>query len=183
MLSKAGIENELKRGSISVENSFENLEESCINITLGDTLKVYDCPSLNVAESSPTREIIIPEEGLLLKPNELYLGRTNEFTTTYGFVPLLSGTDELAACGMEIHVTAGFGDNGFEGTWTLEIVCTNPTIVYPGMTVGKIQYFPLIGDAAIEYRGKYFRQIEPTASKLSEEYTGKGRVRKNANKQ
>lgn len=183
MLSKDGIAKELKRGSIFVDNSLENLDNGFINVTLGSALLVYDTPSLDVTVSSPTREIIIPKEGLVLKPNELYLGRTNEFTKTYGFVPLLSGTEELAAIGMEIHVTAGFGDNGFEGTWTLEIVCTNPTRVYPNMPIGKIQYYPLIGDSAIEYRGKYFRQVEPTASRLSEEYVGRSRIRgKDVNK-
>lgn len=84
---------------------------------------------------------------------------------------------------MEIHVTAGFGDNGFEGTWTLEIVCTNPTKVYPGMPIGRVYYYPLIGDADIEYRGKYFGQVEPTASRLSQEYEGqKVMVKKNVNK-
>ncbi len=93
---------------------------------------------------------------------------------------MLAGKEELATLGMEIHITAGFGDNGFEGTWTLEIVCANPTIVFPGMDIGEIYYFPLIGDPEIEYRGKYFRQIEPTASRLSQEYEKKVMVKKEA---
>jgi len=177
MLSKNSIARELKRGNIVVDNSKENLRNGFINVTLGNTLKVYEPPFLDVSNSSPTTEIVIPEEGYILKPNELYLGCTNEFTKTYGFVPLLSGTEELAAIGMEIHITAGFGDHGFEGTWTLEIVCTNPTKVYPGMPIGRIQYYPLIGDANIQYKGKYFRQVKPTASKLGEEYGEKKRVR------
>lgn len=182
MLGKNGISKELKRGSIVVDDSNNNLGDGFISVTLGNKLKVYSDPALDVSTSSAGKEIIIPEEGLILKPNELYLGRTNEWTETYGFVPLLSGTEHLAASGMEIHITAGFGDNGFEGTWTLEIVCANPTIVYPGMYIGKIQYFPLIGDPSIEYRGKYFQQVEPTESRLSEEYTGESKVKKYVNK-
>ena len=184
MISYEGIKEELKRGSIVVDNSVENLGDGFIEVTLGNVLKVYNTPSLDVTKSTPAKEIIIPESGFVLKPNELYLGRTNEWTETYGFVPILSGTEELAAIGMEIHVTAGFGDNGFEGTWTLEIVCANPTVVYPNMVVGKLQYFPLIGNADIEYRGKYFRQVDATESRLSREYEdkGKAKVMKNANK-
>ena len=124
-----------------------------------------------MAKPSPTKEIIIGEDGYVLRPNVLYLGRTNENTKTYGFVPLLSENDDLAALGMEIHVTAGFGDNGFEGTWTLEIMCTNPIRVYPNTEIGRLQYFPLIGDPSIEYRGKYFCQVAAGESRLSEEYT------------
>ena len=143
MLSNDAIRDEIIRKSISVDNSYDNIEENFINVTLGNSIKVYDAPFLDVTEDTPTKEIIIPEDGLILKPNELYIGRTAEFTKTYGFVPVLTGKEELAAVGMEIHVTAGFGDNGFEGTWTLEIVCANPTIVYPGMPIGQIYYYPL----------------------------------------
>ena len=51
------------------------------------------------------------------------------------------------------------------------------------MPIGRVYYYPLIGDADIEYRGKYFGQVEPTASRLSQEYEGqKVMVKKNVNK-
>ena len=52
------------------------------------------------------------------------------------------------------------------------------------MPIGRIYYYPLMGDANIEYRGKYFRQIDPTASRLSQEYSElkKVLVNKNVNK-
>lgn len=173
MLNRDALMEEIKRGSIHVDNGKKNLGENYIEVTLGDKLKVYDTPSLSVKEPAPARDISIPETGLILKPNELYIGRTQEYTETYGFVPLLAGATELAAVGMEIHVTAGFGDNGFSGTWTLEIVCANPTIVYPGMPIGKLYYAPLIGDASIKYCGKYLGQIEPTVSRMDQEYGDK----------
>ncbi len=162
---KLAIENE-----IYVDNYEQNIGKDYINVTLSNSLKVYDTPVLDIKNASPSEVIYIPESGFLLEPNKLYLGSTNEFTKTYGYVPLLSGLEELASLGVEIHITAGFGDNGFEGTWTLEIICANPTIVYPNMLIGRIYYYPLIGDNSILYRGKYFRQIEPTESRLCKEY-------------
>lgn len=170
MLNKDSLTKEISQKSIYVENSGENIQTDYIEVTLGDTIKVYDAPFLNTKSPTKTKTIKIPEEGLILKPNELYIGRTNEYTKTYGFVPLLASPEELDAIGMKIHVTAGFGDNGFEGTWTLEIVCANPTIVYPNMVIGRIYYYPLIGGASMEYRGKYFKQVEATASRLYKEY-------------
>lgn len=172
MLNEEGLKKELD-GTIYVDNGADNIGENYIFVTLGDTLKVYDEPVLDTKNPNNSETLEISETGLLLEPNKLYLGRTNEYTKTYGFVPLLSGLTELASLGMEIHITAGFGDNGFEGTWTLEIICANPTIVYPNMPIGRIYYYPLIGDSSIEYRGKYFGQIDPTESKLSQEYTKK----------
>ena len=186
MLNKRSITEEIKRGSIFVDNGLEQLEKNSILVTLGDTIKVYDASHLDSRYETPTKEFVIPDEGFPLAPQakEFYIGRTKEYTKIHGFVPLLTGTEELATMGVEVHVTAGFGDTGFEGTWTLEIVCTNPTKVYPKMPIGRIYYYPLIGDANIEYRGKYFRQIDPTASRLSQEYSElkKVLVNKNVNK-
>lgn len=184
MLNKDAIQIEINRNSIYVDGGIEHVKDDYIEVSLGDTLKVYDAPYLSVKNATATKEIKIPKEGFILKPNELYIGRTKEYTKTYGFVPLLAESEELAAVGMEIHVTAGFGDNGFEGTWTLEIVCTNPTKVYPDMPIGRVYYYPLIGDGDIEYRGKYFGQVDATASRLSQEYTTpqKVLVKTNVNK-
>lgn len=67
------------------------------------------------------KKLIIPEEGLLLEPRRLYLGRTNEFTKTDKYIPMLEGRSSTGRLGLFIHVTAGFGDVGFAGFWTLEI--------------------------------------------------------------
>lgn len=184
MLNREGIQKEIDK-NIYVDNGADNIGQNYIMVSLGDSLKVYDTPMLDVKSQNDFKTIAIPEEGLLLEPNKLYLGRTNEYTKTYGFVPLLSGLNELATLGIEIHITAGFGDNGFEGTWTLEIICANPTILYPNMPIGRIYYYPLIGDPSIEYQGKYLGQVEPTESRLSTEYTKKLTLTKgdnNANK-
>ena len=65
-----------------------------------------------------------------------------------------------------IHITAGFGDNGFKGTWTLEICCVKPVKIYPNMKVGELCYFPVVGPENIKYQGKYLGQIDTTATAL-----------------
>ena len=169
MLNKNGIKEGLSQG-IYVDSSQDKIGENYITVTLSNMLKTYETPLLETTSPNPSQTILIPETGFILEPNKLYLGSTNEYTKTDGYVPVLSGLLELATLGMEIHITAGFGDNGFEGTWTLEIICSNPTIVYPNMEIGRVYYYPLIGDDKIKYRGKYFGQIDPTESHLAKEY-------------
>ena len=41
---------------------------------------------------------------------------------------------------MFIHVTAGFGDVGFNGYWTLELACVQPVKIYPNVEIGQIFY-------------------------------------------
>ena len=169
MLNKNGIKEGLSQG-IYVDSSQDKIGENYITVTLSNMLKTYETPLLETTSPNPSQTILIPETGFILEPNKLYLGSTNEYTKTDGYVPVLSGLLELATLGMEIHITAGFGDNGFEGTWTLEIICSNPTIVYPNMEIGRVYYYPLIGDDKIKYHGKYFGQIDPTESRLAKEY-------------
>ena len=74
-------------------------------------------------KDNPIRKINIPDDGLLLEPNKLYLGRTVEYTRTDKFIPMLEGRSSTGRLGLFIHVTAGFGDVGFAGYWTLEMFC------------------------------------------------------------
>lgn len=105
-----------------------------------------------------------------MDPSKFYLGRTNEYTKTKNLVPLISGLVENSTTGFQTHVTAGFGDNGFEGTWTLEITCLEPLRVYPNQKIGYILYQPLKGNTDIVYNGKYQHQVEATESRFFKEY-------------
>ena len=82
----------------------------------------------------------IPEEGFILEPGILYLGRTMEYTETHKFVPMLEGRSSVGRLGISIHSTAGFGDIGFCGYWTLEISCVQPVRIYPGVEICQIYY-------------------------------------------
>lgn len=125
------------------------------NLTLHNELLVYENHELDMKKLNPTKRITIPEEGLVLEPNRLYLGRTNEFTKTEGFVPMLEGRSSTGRLGLFIHVTAGFGDVGFAGYWTLEIFCIQPIIIYPNAEICQIYYHSIEGDYEPYKSGKY----------------------------
>lgn len=125
------------------------------NLTLHNELLVYENHELDMKKLNPTKRITIPEEGLVLEPNRLYLGRTNEFTKTEGFVPMLEGRSSTGRLGLFIHVTAGFGDVGFAGYWTLEIFCIQPIRIYPNAEICQIYYHSIEGDYQPYKSGKY----------------------------
>lgn len=91
----------------------------------------------------------------MLEPGRLYLGRTNEFTRTDGFVPMLEGRSSTGRLGLFIHVTAGFGDVGFAGYWTLEIFCVQPIRIYPNVEICQIYYHDIHGEYEPYKSGKY----------------------------
>ena len=79
------------------------------NLSLANELLVYENDLLDMKTPNPTRHITIPPEGLVLEPGRLYLGRTNEFTRTDKYIPMLEGRSSTGRLGLFIHVTAGFG--------------------------------------------------------------------------
>lgn len=125
------------------------------NLTLHNELLVYTGDVLDMKKPNPVRKIIIPETGLKLEPGRLYLGRTAEYTKTERFVPMLEGRSSVGRLGLFIHITAGFGDVGFAGYWTLEMFCTQPVIIYPGVEICQIYYHTIEGDYDRYDSGKY----------------------------
>lgn len=125
------------------------------NLSLANELLVYDDDVLDMKKCNATTRILIPEEGLLLQPNKLYLGRTNEYTATDRYVPMLEGRSSTGRLGLFIHVTAGFGDVGFRGFWTLEIFCVQPIRIYPNAEICQIYYHDINGEYSPYSSGKY----------------------------
>jgi dCTP deaminase len=116
------------------------LNPNSYNLRLHNELLVYTNMPLDMKKPNPSEKIIIPEEGYLLKPGILYLGRTLEYTETFNLVPMLEGRSSIGRLGMYVHVTAGFGDVGFKGFWTLEISVIHPLVIYPNVQISSLLY-------------------------------------------
>ena len=69
----------------------DNLNPNSYNLTLHDEVMVYEEVVLDMRQVNRVRRLKIPESGLVLNPNQLYLGRTVERTETHDLVPLRSG--------------------------------------------------------------------------------------------
>lgn len=133
----------------------KRINPNSYDLSLAGELLVYDNHVLDMKEPNPVSRIIIPEDGLLLEPNRLYLGRTNEYTSTSRYVPMLEGRSSTGRLGLFIHVTAGFGDIGFSGYWTLEIFCVQPVRIYPNVEICQIYYHDIDGEYELYKSGKY----------------------------
>jgi dCTP deaminase len=131
------------------------LNPNSYNLRLHQDLMVYSNDVLDMKTPNPTTMISIPEDGLLLTPGKLYLGRTIEYTATDNYVPMLEGRSSIGRLGLFIHVTAGFGDVGFHGYWTLEIFCVQPIRIYAGTEICQIYYHKVEGAHEKYNSGKY----------------------------
>ncbi len=141
------------------------LNPNSYNLRLGPKLLVYENRTLIAGGDNPTTEIEI-ENGFRLQPGVVYLGSTIEYTETKNHVPCLEGRSSVGRLGLQVHSTAGFGDIGFCGHWTLELSVVQPVRVFVGMEICQIAYHLIEGDFE-RYRGRYQDQgSAPVASRL-----------------
>ncbi len=145
----------IQDGSIVIEPfKRESLGSNSYDVHLGSTLAVYRDAILDARRHNEIEMLEIPEEGLILYPNEFYLGVTEEYTESHQHVPFLEGKSSVGRLGIDIHATAGKGDIGFCNTWTLEISVKKPVRVYRHMPIGQIIYFEVAGDVQVPYSEK-----------------------------
>jgi dCTP deaminase len=152
-------------GDIVIEPFVEQqLNPNSYNLRLHNELLAYEEIVLDMRRPNRYRRHTIPPEGLVLDPNRLYLGRTIERTETHNLVPMLEGRSSIGRLGLFVHVTAGFGDVGFCGYWTLEMFAVHPVRIYPNVQIAQIFYHTVEG-AVTEYHSEKYqnnRDIQPS---------------------
>ncbi len=154
----------------------EQLNPNSYNLRLHNELLVYEDSVLDMKKRNKAKKIVIPPEGLMLEPGKLYLGRTMEYTKTDGVVPMLEGRSSIGRLGLFIHVTAGFGDIGFSGYWTLEIFCVQPIIIYPNIEICQIYYHSILGEYDKYSSGKYQDNTDIQPSLLFKDFEKKANL-------
>lgn len=186
VLTKPDILKGIEAGDIVVDPPAEYIGPNSIDLRLHPELKVYkqqwqglprgerrrlDSESLDAKRDNPTEMLAIPESGLILRPGILYLGRTVERTHTPKHVPKIGGRSSTGRLGIAVHITAGFGDVGFNGTWTLEISVVEPVRIYPFMRVCQMWLLSVSSPLPDEdqYNGRYQGQEDATPYRGHEE--------------
>ncbi len=175
----------LKSELISIDPFNENqLGPNSYDVTLAPALKTYRLTDsrgyripLDCQADNPTQMLQIPEEGFTLSPGVLYLGSTIEHTSSSGFAPKFNGKSSLGRLGLSVHITAGEGDVGFCGNWTLEMTVIHPLIVYARMPIGQLLWQTISSTPIHSYQerasSKYQGQKGPTSSRMYQNFHNK----------
>lgn len=191
ILSGRGIVEARARGELDITPwEPSRVNPNSYNLRLGPRLLAYGLArrlglpeAAGVSRSPPTMdlrapppagvELTIPDAGLVLLPGVLYLGSTMERTRSgYPWVPLLEGRSSVGRRGLAVHVSAGFGDVGFDGEWTLELSPLLPVRVYAGAEVCQVYFVRVEGEADL-YAGRYQGQSGPQPARAAEWVEGR----------
>lgn len=175
ILSGPEISKQIRNGRIKIMPEPTHIGPNSVDLHLGEKLFKYrdglilGMPGGMRNTLFDLEEVPVNPEGYwILEPGVLYLAATKEWTETHGFVPWIDGRSTLGRMGVAIHVTAGKGDNGFVGCWTLEIFCIQRAALRPGSRCCQISYFDIVGDQVLygETRdsGRYAFRKDPAPS-------------------
>jgi len=132
-----------------------NLKSNSYDLTLHHELMVYEEVVLDMRKPNRVRRMTIAEDGIVLSPNQLYLGRTVEITETHNLVPMVEARSSVARLGLFVNVSASFGDVGFRGCWTLEMYAVQPVRIYPGIPICQILFHEITGEIREYESDKY----------------------------
>lgn len=168
ILSDAEILKHVESGDIVIEPfDREKLGSNSYDVHLSKHLATYESDELDAKKHNTITHFEIPNEGFVLQRDELYLGSTFEYTNTLKHVPFLEGKSSTGRLGIDIHATAGKGDVGFAGHWTLEISVSKPVRIYAGMPIGQLIYYTVSGET-----------LRPYSAKASAKYHGQSQLPK-----
>ena len=146
ILSGKEIESRIDNDIIIEPFDKKRINPNSYNLSLHNELLIYKDSTLDMKKDNEVEKLTIPSDGLVLETNRLYLGRTVEYTETKNLVPMLEGRSSIGRLGLFVHVTAGFGDVGFKGFWTLEIFCIQPVKIYPSVEICQVYYHTIEGE-------------------------------------
>ncbi len=132
----------------------ESLGTNSYDVHLSPHLAMYRDRVLDSKVNNPLVHWEIPETGFTLMPGNFYLGTIIEYTEAHKHIPQIDGKSSSGRLSINIHATAGRGDVGFTGVWTLEIFVFVPVTVYPGMPIGQVYWDEVTGEVDRPYNSR-----------------------------
>lgn len=162
VLSGPEIESAIASGLIGIDPfDRRNINPASIDLRLGRGVAVYRkwvgrehgdhnmygrVHVIDVKEKPEVHRFTVGDHGLVLRPGVLYLMHTVERICLGRMVAVIDGKSSLGRLGIQIHITAGYFDPGWDGQGTLEVVVTHPVRVHADMRFCQMRFHSLVGD-------------------------------------
>jgi len=162
MLSDTEILEGMEKGYIIINPyNEEQLNPNSYDVRLGQHIWVQKRGNIIFNREQPETEFNLIKvkdgQGFNFQPGEFYLAHTEEFIGSLDkCAPHLMTKSSPARCGLQVHLSAGFGDVGFANRWALEIVNLGkkPVRVYPGERIAQVAWTHT-GPVRRPYQGRY----------------------------
>jgi dCTP deaminase len=168
ILSDLAIQQAVGAGDIEIDPfNPKQLNITSYDLTLGNEVRVYGSSAHFDAtvEGAVSPRVVLDakkeaetiawefddQKGLMLYPGVGYLMHTRERVRTTKYNPILDGKSSIGRLFIQVHATAGYGDPGFDGQYTLEVIVQHPVRVYAGMRFCQIRFHTIAGELSKTY--------------------------------
>lgn len=146
---------QVRLGRINIEPfDSRQVNPNSYNFRLGRRVKCYREEVLDSRARNEVEECIIPDSGMVLQPDRIYLGHTEEVMGSDFYVPIIRARSSVARLGLFVHVTADLIDIGSHNQWTLQLHAVQPVRIVPRLEIGQVTFWTVEGNVTL-YRGKY----------------------------
>lgn len=126
----------------------------------------------DIKKKPPLREFkMCKDRGWVIHPGILYLMHTVEQVCTTKYVPVLDGKSSIGRLGIQVHITAGFGDPGYDGQYTLEVTTMHPIRIYPNMRFCQMRFHEMVGKFQDYQKGGHYVRGAAKGAVASAAYT------------
>ena len=177
ILTGKEIERRIELGEITVSPfNPKNINPASIDLRLGGQVVSYRKPPSGILDCKKSQDIYIyniPRDGHFnMFPGELYLMHTEEVIKVENLVTIIDGKSSIGRLGISIHQTAGYGDPGYYGQYTLEVSCLVPITIYVGMKFCQARFHETVGEiTSYQKTGHYVDRQGPVLGvKVSQAY-------------
>jgi len=121
----------------------EQVSPNSYDFRLGDAVEMYQSEALDFRQENPKVKIPIPDDGLLLKIDKIYLAATEELIGSDHFAAIIHARSSVA--GLFVHVTADLIDIGSYDRWILQLHAVQPVRIFRGMRIGQVTFWSAKG--------------------------------------
>lgn len=158
----------------------EAIQPASVDLTLSPNFAFVSSNAGNIAPfvvdtKQPVGDVFVKRtaESVTLEPHGFCLAATVESVRLpLGLLARVEGKSSLGRLGLNVHVTAGFIDPGFDGRITLELYNCAPyqIILHAGMPIAQLSVAEVV--LASAYGGKYGGDEAPQISGYSKNWDG-----------
>jgi dCTP deaminase len=123
----------------------EQVSPNSYDFRLGGTLTMYASETLDFRGENPKTTLSIPDEGLVLRTDRIYLATTEELIGSDHFAAIVHARSSVARMGLFVHVTADLIDIGSYDRSILQLHAVQPVRVFRGMRIGQVTFWSVMG--------------------------------------
>jgi len=131
-----------EKGRIRIDPFYpDQVNPNSYNFRLGRLVEIYESEILDAKAENTKISISIPDDGLVLQSNRIYLAPTEELIGIDNYSPIIHARSSIARMGLFVHVTADLIDLGSYSQWILQLHAVQQLRIFPGMLIGQVTFW------------------------------------------